>query len=188
MGRGHAPRSRPRRARSGRRASGAATAARRPRPRRRSRAGAQRRACAAELPGRRAAAAAAGRARPPAGRGPRRAVRPVPRPAQLRREQARLRRAALIADQLGDRDLPLYFVDFMVVEDASVELGFDAPSRRWRAARAASRRHRGRLAPRRRRIAEDERCRYVDALRPYIERIDADLTEEEARLGRYSES
>ena len=61
----------------------------------------------------------------PAPDAPSEPFRPVPPPAQLRREQARLRRAALIADQLGDRDLPLYLVDFMVVEDASVELGFE---------------------------------------------------------------
>ena len=86
---------------------------------------AQRRARAAELPGCRAAAAA-GEPQPGAGtRRARPAVPPAPPPAQLRREQARLRRAALIADQLGDRDLPLYLVDFMVVEDAAVELGFE---------------------------------------------------------------
>jgi hypothetical protein len=107
-------------------------------------------------------------------------LRPVPPPAQLRREQARLRRAALIADQLGDRDLPLYLVDFMIVEDAAAELGFE------RAVETVARRegrepgeledawHRAVE-----RIASDESCRYVDALRPYIDRIDADLDDAE---------
>ena len=116
----------------------------------------------------------------PAAEAPVESFRPVPPPAQLRREQARLRRAALIADQLGDRDLPLYLVDFMVVEDAAVELGFE------RAVETVARRegreptevedawHRAVE-----RIAHDESCRYVDALRPYIDKIDADLTEEE---------
>jgi hypothetical protein len=93
----------------------------------------------------------------------------------LRREQARIRRAALIAEQLGDRDLPLYFVDFMNVEDLAVTLGFDAAIRgiaqreerppgdveeAWHEAVS--------------RIADDDRCQYVDALRPYLARIDAE--------------
>jgi hypothetical protein len=111
---------------------------------------------------------------------PAESFRPVPPPAQLRREQARLRRAALMADQLGDRDLPLYLVDFMAVEDAAVELGFE------RAVETVARRE-GREPDELEeawhraveRIAHDESCRYVDALRPYIDKIDADLTEEE---------
>jgi hypothetical protein len=130
---------------------------------------------AAELPPPPATRSAAAPAEPPP-----EPARPVPPPAQLRREQARLRRAALIADQLGDRDLPLYLVDFMVVEDAAAELGFE------RAVETVARRegrdpgeledawHRAVE-----RIAQDESCRYVDALRPYIDKIDADLTEEE---------
>jgi hypothetical protein len=123
----------------------------------------------------------ASRSSAPAPEPPQEQFRPVPPPAQLRREQARLRRAALIADQLGDRDLPLYLVDFMVVEDAAAELGFE------RAVETVARRegrdpgeledawHRAVE-----RIAQDESIRYVDALRPYVEKIDADLAEEEA--------
>ncbi len=156
------PRWRPRRARSGRRAGVAATAGRRPsstaasaapRP---SAEPARLSFLAPELP------PPVSRNAAPAPDAPSEPFRPVPPPAQLRREQARLRRAALIADQLGDRDLPLYLVDFMVVEDASVELGFE------RAVETVARREgrepdgaRGRLAPRRR----ADRARRVDPLR-----------------------
>jgi hypothetical protein len=100
---------------------------------------------------------------------------PLP-PAALRREQARIRRAALIADQLGDADLPFYFVDFMAVEDLAPTLGFDS-------AVAAVARRDGRPAADIEgawhdavaRLAQDERCRYVDALRPYLDRIDREL-------------
>ena len=94
------------------------------------------------------------------------------------RQQARIRRAALIAKQLGDQELPFEFVDFLAVEDAARDLGLDGAisevARReerepedvelgWTLAVA--------------RIAEDERCRYVDALRPYVERIERELEE-----------
>jgi hypothetical protein len=123
----------------------------------------------------------ASRSSAPAPEPPAEPFRPVPPPAQLRREQARLRRAALIADQLGDRDLPLYLVDFMVVEDAAAELGFE------RAVETVARREGREPAELEdawhravERIAQDESIRYVDALRPYVEKIDADLAEEEA--------
>jgi hypothetical protein len=96
--------------------------------------------------------------------------------AALRREQARIRRAALIADQLGDADLPFYFVDFMAVEDLSPSLGFDGA-----VAEVARRDGRstadieGAWHDAVARLAEDERCRYVDALRPYLDRIEQEL-------------
>jgi hypothetical protein len=103
-------------------------------------------------------------------------ARPVPPPAQMRREQARIRRAALIAQQLGERDLPFYFVDFMNVEDLSRQLGFekavaDIAKRESRDPSELTEAWHEAVA----RIAEDEQVRYVDALRPYIDRIEAEL-------------
>lgn len=103
-------------------------------------------------------------------------ARPVPPPAQLRREQARIRRAALIAQQLGERDLPFYFVDFMNVEDLYAQLGFeqavaDIAKRESRDPDELTEAWHEAVA----RIAEDEQVRYVDSLRPYIERIEAEL-------------
>ena len=102
--------------------------------------------------------------------------RPVPPPAQLRREQARIRRAALIAQQLDERELPFYFVDFMNVEDLSRQVGFeqavsDIARRESRDPGELTEAWHEAVA----RIAEDEQVRYVDALRPYIDRIEAEL-------------
>src|ERR1700760_3727884 len=47
-------------------------------------------------------------------------------PALLRRAQARIRRASLIREQLGAAAPPLYFVDFMAVEDLAADIGLDA--------------------------------------------------------------
>jgi hypothetical protein len=120
-------------------------------------------------------------ARPPAAEAPAEEAAAQPAaaqapPAELRREQARVRRAALIAQQLGERDLPFYLVDFMNVEDLAAQVGLEA-------AVATIARREGREVQEVsdawhegvERIAADERCRYVDALRPYIDRIESEL-------------
>ncbi len=102
-------------------------------------------------------------------------------PALLRRAQARARRAALIGEQLGDPTPPFYFVDFMAVEDLAGSVGLDAA-----AAAIAERDERTVEAVMEswqqavERIASDERCRFVDSLRPYVERIENELEGEEA--------
>jgi hypothetical protein len=118
-------------------------------------------------------------------------VRPVPppppeplsevdvSPALLRRAQARARRAALIGEQLGDTAPPFYFVDFMAVEDLTATLGLEAAvaaiaERDERTAEAVMDSWQRAVE----RIASDERCRFVDSLRPYVERIENELDEE----------
>jgi hypothetical protein len=118
-------------------------------------------------------------------------VRPVPTPppeplsevdvspALLRRAQARARRAALIGEQLGDTAPPFYFVDFMAVEDLTATLGLDAAvaaiaERDERTVEAVMDSWQRAVE----RIASDERCRFVDSLRPYVERIENELDEE----------
>jgi hypothetical protein len=102
-------------------------------------------------------------------------------PALLRRAQARTRRAALIGEQLRDATPPFYFVDFMAVEDLASSVGLDAA-----VATIAERDDRTPEAvldswqQAVERIASDERCRFVDALRPYIDRIELELEDEEA--------
>jgi hypothetical protein len=104
-------------------------------------------------------------------------------PALLRRAQARTRRAALIGEQLGDATPPFYFVDFMAVEDLAGVSGLDAA-----VATIAERDERTTEAvldswqQAVERIASDERCRFVDALRPYIDRIELELEDEEPQL------
>ena len=101
--------------------------------------------------------------------------------ALLRRAQARTRRAALIGDQLGDATPPLYFVDFMAVEDLAATTGLDAA-----VAAIAERDERTTDAvldswqQAVERIASDDRCRFVDALRPYVDRIELELDGDEA--------
>jgi hypothetical protein len=101
--------------------------------------------------------------------------------ALLRRAQARTRRAALIGDQLGDSTPPLYFVDFMAVEDLAATVGLDAAvaaiaERDERTSEAVLDSWQQAVE----RIASDDRCRYVDALRPYVDRIELELDGEEA--------
>jgi hypothetical protein len=101
--------------------------------------------------------------------------------ALVRRAQARTRRAALIGEQLGDPAPPLYFVDFMAVEDLAATVGLDAAvatiaERDERTAEAVLDSWQQAVE----RIASDDRCRYVDALRPYIDRIELELDGEEA--------
>jgi hypothetical protein len=100
-------------------------------------------------------------------------------PALLRRAQARARRAALIGEQLGDTAPPFYFVDFMAVEDLTATLGLDAAvaaiaERDERTVEAVMDSWQRAVE----RIASDERCRFVDSLRPYVERIESELDEE----------
>jgi hypothetical protein len=102
-------------------------------------------------------------------------------PALLRRAQARTRRAALIGEQLGDATPPFYFVDFMAVEDLASTVGLDAAvttiaERDERTAEAVLDSWQQAVE----RIASDERCRFVDALRPYVDRIELELEGEEA--------
>jgi hypothetical protein len=101
-------------------------------------------------------------------------------PALLRRAQARTRRAVLIGEQLGDTTPPTYFVDFMAVEDLASSIGLDAA--------VATIAERDERTPEAvldswqqavERIASDERCRFVDALRPYVDRIELELEGEE---------
>jgi hypothetical protein len=103
-------------------------------------------------------------------------------PALLRRAQARTRRAVLIGEQLGDATPPTYFVDFMAVEDLASSTGLDAA--------VATIAERDERTPEAvldswqqavERIASDERCRFVDALRPYVDRIELEL-EDDAQL------
>jgi hypothetical protein len=102
-------------------------------------------------------------------------------PALLRRAQARTRRAVLIGEQLGDATPPTYFVDFMAVEDLASSTGLDAA--------VATIAERDERTPEAvldswqqavERIASDERCRFVDALRPYVDRIELELGDEDA--------
>ena len=101
-------------------------------------------------------------------------------PALLRRAQARTRRAALIGEQLGDATPPYYFIDFMAVEDLAVTVGLDAA-----VAAIAERDERTLEAvldswqQAVERIANDDRCRFVDSLRPYVERIEDELDGED---------
>ncbi len=102
-------------------------------------------------------------------------------PALLRRAQARTRRAVLIGEQLGDATPPTYFVDFMAVEDLASSIGLDAAvatiaERDERTAEAVLDSWQQAVE----RIASDERCRFVDALRPYVDRIELELGDEEA--------
>jgi hypothetical protein len=102
-------------------------------------------------------------------------------PALLRRAQARTRRAALIGEQLGDSTPPFYFVDFMAVEDLASTVGLDAAAsaiaeRDERTVDAVMDSWQQAVE----RIASDERCRFVDSLRPYVERIENELEGEEA--------
>jgi hypothetical protein len=102
-------------------------------------------------------------------------------PALLRRAQARARRAALIGEQLGDATPPSYFVDFMAVEDLAQTLGLDAAvaaiaERDERTVEAVMDSWQQAVE----RIASDDRCRFVDSLRPYVERIEDELEGEEA--------
>jgi hypothetical protein len=102
-------------------------------------------------------------------------------PALLRRAQARARRAALIGEQLGDSTPPFYFVDFMAVEDLASTVGLDAAvaaiaERDERTVEAVMDSWQHAVE----RIASDERCRFVDSLRPYVERIENELEGEEA--------
>jgi hypothetical protein len=125
---------------------------------------------------------------PPPGHEPRH-LQPVPGPppedatgdlgvsaALVRRAQARARRAALIGEQLGDATPPLYFVDFMAVEDLAATVGLDAAvasiaERDERTADAVLDSWQQAVE----RIASDDRCRFVDALRPYVDRIELEL-------------
>src|SRR5262249_48886894 len=89
-------------------------------------------------------------------------------PAAMRHQQARIRRAALIAQQLGQRDLAFEFVDFMAVEDLAARVPFadavrEVARREGRQVEEIEESWHEAVA----RIAADERCRYVDALRPY---------------------
>jgi hypothetical protein len=102
-------------------------------------------------------------------------------PALLRRAQARARRAALIGEQLGDATPPFYFVDFMAVEDLASTVGLDAAvaaiaERDERTVEAVMDSWQQAVE----RIASDERCRFVDSLRPYVDRIESELEGEEA--------
>jgi hypothetical protein len=102
-------------------------------------------------------------------------------PALLRRAQARARRAVLIGEQLGDPTPPFYFVDFMAVEDLAQTLGLDAAvaaiaERDERTVEAVMDGWQHAVE----RIASDERCRFVDSLRPYVDRIESELEGEEA--------
>jgi hypothetical protein len=102
-------------------------------------------------------------------------------PALLRRAQARTRRAALIGEQLGDTTPPSYFVDFMAVEDLASSIGLDAAvaaiaERDERTLDAVMDSWQQAIE----RIASDERCRFVDSLRPYVDRIERELAGEEA--------
>lgn len=102
-------------------------------------------------------------------------------PALLRRAQARSRRAVLIGEQLGDSTPPFYFVDFMAVEDLAQTLGLDAAvaaiaERDERTVEAVMDSWQHAVE----RIASDERCRFVDSLRPYVDRIERELEGEEA--------
>jgi hypothetical protein len=102
-------------------------------------------------------------------------------PALLRRAQARARRAALIGEQLGDATPPFYFVDFMAVEDLAQTLGLEAAvaaiaERDERTVEAVMDSWQQAVE----RIASDDRCRFVDSLRPYVERIEDELEGEEA--------
>jgi hypothetical protein len=102
-------------------------------------------------------------------------------PALLRRAQARARRASLIGEQLGDATPPFYFVDFMAVEDLTETLGLDKAvasiaERDERTVEAVMDSWQRSVE----RIASDERCRFVDSLRPYVERIERELDEEPA--------
>jgi hypothetical protein len=102
-------------------------------------------------------------------------------PALLRRAQARSRRAVLIGEQLGDSTPPFYFVDFMAVEDLAQTLGLDAAvaaiaERDERSVEAVMNSWQQAVE----RIASDERCRFVDSLRPYVDRIERELEGEEA--------
>lgn len=102
-------------------------------------------------------------------------------PALLRRAQARARRAALIGEQLGDTTPPFYFVDFMAVEDLASTVGLDAAvsaiaERDERTVEAVMDSWQQAVE----RIAADERCRFVDSLRPYVDRIEDELEGEEA--------
>jgi hypothetical protein len=97
-------------------------------------------------------------------------------PALLRRAQARNRRASLIGEQLGDATPPFYFVDFMAVEDLAADVGLDAAvaaiaERDERTAEAVMDSWQQAVE----RIASDERCQFVDALRPYVARIELEL-------------
>jgi hypothetical protein len=101
-------------------------------------------------------------------------------PALLRRAQARARRAALIGEQLGDATPPFYFVDFMAVEDLAATIGLDAAvsaiaERDERTIEAVMDSWQQAVE----RIASDERCRFVDSLRPYVERIESELDGED---------
>ncbi|MDX6567839.1 MAG: hypothetical protein QOH15_417 [Gaiellales bacterium] len=101
-------------------------------------------------------------------------------PALLRRAQARARRASLIGEQLGDPTPPFYFVDFMAVEDLAVTVGLDAAvaaiaERDERTVEAVMDSWQQAVE----RIASDERCRFVDSLRPYVERIERELEGED---------
>jgi hypothetical protein len=98
----------------------------------------------------------------------------------LRRAQARARRASLIGEQLGDATPPFYFVDFMAVEDLAATLGLDAAvsaiaERDDRTVEAVMDSWHQAIE----RIASDERCRFVDSLRPYVERIENELDGED---------
>jgi hypothetical protein len=102
-------------------------------------------------------------------------------PALLRRAQARARRAALIGEQLGDATPPFYFVDFMAVEDLASSIGLDKAleaiaERDERTVEAVMESWQRAVE----RIASDERCRFVDSLRPYVDRIENELDGEEA--------
>jgi hypothetical protein len=101
-------------------------------------------------------------------------------PALLRRAQARARRASLIGEQLGDPTPPFYFVDFMAVEDLAATIGLDAAVsaiavRDERTVEAVMDSWQQAVE----RIASDERCRFVDSLRPYVERIESELDGED---------
>jgi hypothetical protein len=101
-------------------------------------------------------------------------------PALLRRAQARARRASLIGEQLGDATPPFYFVDFMAVEDLAATVGLAAAvsaiaTRDERTVEAVMDSWQQAVE----RIASDERCRFVDSLRPYVERIESELDGED---------
>jgi hypothetical protein len=101
-------------------------------------------------------------------------------PALLRRAQARARRASLIGEQLGDATPPFYFVDFMAVEDLAATVGLDAAvsaiaERDDRTVDAVMDSWQQAIE----RIGSDERCRFVDSLRPYVERIEDELDGED---------
>jgi hypothetical protein len=101
-------------------------------------------------------------------------------PALLRRAQARARRASLIGEQLGDAAPPFYFVDFMAVEDLAATVGLNAAvsaiaDRDDRTVEAVMDSWQQAIE----RIASDERCRFVDSLRPYVERIENELDGED---------